>query len=1353
MNKSLLLSIFLFSSLLVAVKAQTGIDCATAVTASIGTNAGNGNSTQYFKFTATSTGYLNLYSSSTSYCRAFVYKENCDQLASQVVTDNCYKGSPLLLYVESGSTYYIKPLYLYSNNLIIESTDVIGKEITSSYIELGSDYFNAVVDTVNNTLSYTVPDNADLTNVTYNFERLNYAYTTLSVNGSEISGYGTIDLSTLSSILITGKDGSTATYTVNVIKKTGISCTSATPLIDTIKGNGEPNQYYSFTPDVTSYYELITNRNSFSVTTYMGSCGSLTTIAEGNVSATQKLYLYGEAASTYYITTYNQKTDSLIIKKVTQLPKEFTTIYVSKDYEQYYAAIDTVKNTISISVPSNIDLTSVNFYFYKTGFSYTTVSTEAGNITSGADMDISNISSLKITANDGSVATYSLTIKKVEGLNCESAKVITEEITAGNGNSTQYYSYTPETTKYITIAPNKNSMYAYIYSGACDNLTSLYSGYIDADGPMELKVEAGTAYTIQTYDLDANNLIIRDLTSITKEFRYFDLQAMNNSYYSDIDTVKNTITVSVPSDMDLSSVNYYFSVSSYNLTSVSADGNVLDNSGTADFRTLNSLLITADDGTTQTYALIIKKVEGMNCNTAKTANYGLTPGNGSNRNYFTFTPAESGFVSMYPSGNGTSLEVYSGTCDNLTSIYVKYAYASYPLIAELEGGKTYTIKADYMHDQGLIIRKLNSLSKEFDSFEISDYLNYFYAKIDTVNNTLTFTIPSDLDLSELNYDYDLTLNEATEVSVNGTPLPGGGKIDLTQAPSFTITAKDGTTAVYTLNFVKDDNLNCATSTPIEEGTITGNGKSLQYFTYTPSAAGFLKLTSDDYIDLYLLKGECGSFNLAIQGWIEPGKDLLWPVEAEVKYTILSQDQGSDKFNLAFLDKVSMDFSFFRLRDYNIGVTYYSEIDTVLNTITIKVPAGWDKTNLMTDFRMVANQNITVTANDATVENDTYIDFTNISSLTLTGKDNASVTYSLNFVETPGANCETATALTEGTITGSGTFKQYFTLTASKSGYMKVSALDRYFYMTVAEGTCSNLNSEYDYNVDTDSPLVFKVEKDKQYTILAIDLQGNKFNISSVSSVSKELLYASLYNGNARYYGTIDTTAKTISFTVSEGVDLTLVNYSFGLKDENNTHIVAGTDSIANYGFINLNNLNSLTIKGNDGTSVTYSVSLKTTSAAIYRVDAYCGENGTISPNGIMSVEKGTNLVFTITPKSGYAVKELYVDEELVTPATTYTFTNVSDAHSIEVTFEKLTNVEPIFDFQVSVYPNPFKNNFTVEAKAGTLLTVYNAQGARILENIMDSNIKTINLTDYPQGLYIIEIRKGEKAERYKAVKQ
>jgi hypothetical protein len=70
----------------------------------------------------------------------------------------------------------------------------------------------------------------------------------------------------------------------------------------------------------------------------------------------------------------------------------------------------------------------------------------------------------------------------------------------------------------------------------------------------------------------------------------------------------------------------------------------------------------------------------------------------------------------------------------------------------------------------------------------------------------------------------------------------------------------------------------------------------------------------------------------------------------------------------------------------------------------------------------------------------------------------------------------------------------------------------------------------------------------------------------------------------------------------------------------------------------------------------------------YAITASAGAHGTISPSGIVNVLCGNSQAFTITPDPNHHVLDVLVDGVSVGPVTSYTFTNVSAAHTIAASF-------------------------------------------------------------------------------------
>ena len=70
----------------------------------------------------------------------------------------------------------------------------------------------------------------------------------------------------------------------------------------------------------------------------------------------------------------------------------------------------------------------------------------------------------------------------------------------------------------------------------------------------------------------------------------------------------------------------------------------------------------------------------------------------------------------------------------------------------------------------------------------------------------------------------------------------------------------------------------------------------------------------------------------------------------------------------------------------------------------------------------------------------------------------------------------------------------------------------------------------------------------------------------------------------------------------------------------------------------------------------------------YTITASVGSHGSISPSGNIIVNQGLDKSFTITPDTGYSINDVLVDGGSVGAISSYTFTNVTEDHTISATF-------------------------------------------------------------------------------------
>jgi hypothetical protein len=87
----------------------------------------------------------------------------------------------------------------------------------------------------------------------------------------------------------------------------------------------------------------------------------------------------------------------------------------------------------------------------------------------------------------------------------------------------------------------------------------------------------------------------------------------------------------------------------------------------------------------------------------------------------------------------------------------------------------------------------------------------------------------------------------------------------------------------------------------------------------------------------------------------------------------------------------------------------------------------------------------------------------------------------------------------------------------------------------------------------------------------------------------------------------------------------------------------------------------LTMNANTSVTATFTGNTNT-------ITASAGSGGSISPSGSVSVNQGGSQAFTISPNTGYRISDVRVDNTSVGAVSSYTFSNVTAAHTIQASF-------------------------------------------------------------------------------------
>jgi hypothetical protein len=74
--------------------------------------------------------------------------------------------------------------------------------------------------------------------------------------------------------------------------------------------------------------------------------------------------------------------------------------------------------------------------------------------------------------------------------------------------------------------------------------------------------------------------------------------------------------------------------------------------------------------------------------------------------------------------------------------------------------------------------------------------------------------------------------------------------------------------------------------------------------------------------------------------------------------------------------------------------------------------------------------------------------------------------------------------------------------------------------------------------------------------------------------------------------------------------------------------------------------------------------------SVLTIAASAGHGGSITPIAKVAIGYGLSKMFAITPRGGYSIADVQVDGVSVGAVLTYTFSNLTEDHSIRATFMK-----------------------------------------------------------------------------------
>jgi uncharacterized membrane protein YeiH len=260
---------------------------------------------------------------------------------------------------------------------------------------------------------------------------------------------------------------------------------------------------------------------------------------------------------------------------------------------------------------------------------------------------------------------------------------------------------------------------------------------------------------------------------------------------------------------------------------------------------------------------------------------------------------------------------------------------------------------------------------------------------------------------------------------------------------------------------------------------------------------------------------------------------------------------------------------------------------------------------------------------------------------------------------PAANYAIADVLVDGASVGAVATYTFSNVTAAHS--ISATFIATTHAITVSAGTNGTISPSGSVSVTQGASQVFAITANTGYQVKDVLVDG-----ASVGAVASY----TFSNVTAAHSITASFIAKTYVITASAGTNGTISPSGSVSVTQGASQVFAIT---ANTGY----QVKDVLVDGASvGAVASYTLSNVTVAHSIaasfiaktYAITASAGTNGTISPSGSVSVTQGASQVFAITANTGYQVKDVLVDGASVGAVATYTFSNVTAAHSIAATF-------------------------------------------------------------------------------------
>ena len=270
-----------------------------------------------------------------------------------------------------------------------------------------------------------------------------------------------------------------------------------------------------------------------------------------------------------------------------------------------------------------------------------------------------------------------------------------------------------------------------------------------------------------------------------------------------------------------------------------------------------------------------------------------------------------------------------------------------------------------------------------------------------------------------------------------------------------------------------------------------------------------------------------------------------------------------------------------------------------------------------------------------------------------------------FTITPAANYKVSDVTVDGVSVGAVTSYTFSNVTANHTIAASFSAVSSTYTISASASSKGSISPSGSVSVNSGASQTFTITPAANYKVSDVTVDGvsvGAVTSYTFSSVTANHTIAASFSAVSSTY-TISASASSRgsispsgSVSVNSGASQTFtITPAANCKVSDVTVDGVSVGAATSYTFFS--------ITANHNIAASFSAVSST-----YTISASAGSGGNISPSGSVSVNSGASQTFTITPNTGYSVKDVLVDGVSVGAVYQYVFQNIATSHSIAVSF-------------------------------------------------------------------------------------